>query len=107
MDYQQMNQPSQPNTPEIKPEMSPKNPLVISFVVIAVIAGLIAWYFIRTAPVLEQVQVLPGEAVSDTSTAILSGGDTTNDIANDLNSVPSDSAVSDDINDLDKSIQSF
>ncbi len=79
-----------------------KYKLIIIIAILAIIV-LAAWYlfFSPAAPMPYQpTSQQPGGTN-------ISSGDTTKDITNDLNSLPSDSAATQEMNNLDKNLQSF
>jgi len=109
MEYEKIN-------PNQSPDQSPESSRfswkwIIIVVAILFIAGFI-WYLYRQFYVLGQY---PSPAApqpqaqeqTQPSAGNLTTGDTTSDIAKDLNQVPNDSVVEKELNSLDQDLQNF
>lgn len=121
MDFQPTNQEqpaTEPAAPQTGPEPTPpmaqpaapkadmsKLYLGLGILVVVVIVGLGAWYYVQSMPV-NAPAAQQTSAVEQSTLPPLTGGNTTTDIQNDLNQIPNDSAaMTQDQNSLNTSIQ--
>lgn len=106
MDYEQINPNLNPTQPP-KPSRSPWKWVIILLILVAAAVG---WYFYRAffAPAPELYPpTAETQPETQPSSGEISSGDTTSQIAEDLEQTPDESVLNDELNSLDKDLQNF
>lgn len=102
MDNQPMNLSQQPQSPMSSSGL--KTGIVILVIVLAA-AAFVAWY--RSSRIASYAPLVAPSVSQPSGVSALSPGDTTADIANDLNKTLDDTAATGEMNLLDQNLKSF